>query len=92
MTKLLFASFALALATPAFADAPAEWTFTRDGASYVYTAREDGGLMIIEGRNRTTGEPFSLTVRNGRVDGTYDRKAVSFVVPPKSGRSVIAAR
>jgi hypothetical protein len=93
MTKTLFASLLLVLATPAIAaDAPAEKSFTRDGVTYVYTTRADGDLTIIEGRNVTTGETFALSVRNGQVDGTYDGRKVSFYAPSKFGVGAIAAR
>ena len=83
MTKTLFASAALLLATvaPAFADEkPTEISFQRDGGTYVYTMTQKAGSVILDGRF-PTGDRFELTVRGNHVTGIVDGRYVSFSMP-----------
>ena len=82
MTKLLTAAALFAtLATPAIAkDAANEHRFTRDGETFVYTARASGDATILSGRSGS-GRDFRLVVRNGRVTGKSGGVPVSFSVP-----------
>jgi hypothetical protein len=94
MTKLLTAAALIAtLAAPAFAKDAGEHRFTRDGETFVYTARASGDATILSGHSGS-GRDFRLVVRNGRVSGKSGGVPVSFSVPKaKSDASLeIAAR
>jgi hypothetical protein len=97
MTKTLFASAALLLATvaPAFAgEKPAELSFQRDGETYVYTKTEKAGRVILDGRF-PTGDRFRLVVHGNNVTGVVDGKFVSFSVletPAASDMTKLALR
>jgi phosphate-selective porin len=93
MTKTLFASAALLLATvaPALADEkPTEISFQRDGGTYVYTMTEKAGSVILNGRF-PTGDRFELIVRGNHVTGIVDGKYVSFNMPRARAKSEAAA-
>ncbi len=66
------------VAAPAFADTQ---EFTRDGVSYRYEVKQSGSYQVIQGRNLSTGENFTLRVRGSRVAGLYNGHQVSFAAP-----------
>jgi len=69
---------ALALASSIVAAPAMAETFTRDGQTYDYAVKDAGGYQLITGRNVSTGQGFTLRVRNGRVSGNYAGQTVSF--------------
>lgn len=77
---ILAATAALTLATGAFAAAP-QRTFSRDGATYVYTATDLGNRVILAGREVTSGTDFRLVVRGDQVTGVSGGVPVSFRKP-----------
>ncbi|PTQ12787.1 hypothetical protein CLG96_01160 [Sphingomonas oleivorans] len=70
-----FAGLALVMAAPAAAESGA---FSRDGYDFTYdmTTRDD--VTLINGRNETTGQRFSLRVHGNRVSGLVGGQRVSF--------------
>jgi hypothetical protein len=90
MKKLFtLALLSAAVAAPAFAE-PATQTFTRDGESYQYEVKDAGEYKVISGRNLTTGQDFSLRVRQGRVSGNYAGNAVAFAAPATADKVAAA--
>jgi len=74
---LLFASVA---AVPALAASPVH-SFSQDGNNYEYTtSRTSKGAIVISGRDRTTGDNFTLRVVDRHVDGYVGSHEVSFGV------------
>nr|WP_047168564.1 hypothetical protein [Sphingomonas sp. Y57] len=74
--------FALAiLSSVAAAPAVAE-SFTRDGITYDYTVRSAGKATVISGTVVTSGQPFHLRLRDGRVTGRVGFRQVSFRADP----------
>lgn len=96
MVRTFIASLALvSFAVPALAKTdPAAVTFTRDGVAYVYTVTWDSeNREILKGT--ADGVPFRLVVGERSVEGTFDRRTVSFSlneVRARSQRDRLAAR
>jgi len=79
MTKLFLPIALLAtLATPALADKPIEKSFSRDGATYVYTTTAKPDRVVIAGRRLPEGSAFELVVRGDKVTGFSGGEPVSF--------------
>ena len=79
-------------AAPALAQEAPAASFIHEGMTFDYTATQQGRSRVIEGKN-SDGVKFRLVVHNGRVDGYFDDRHVSFAVPRKSSRSGdVAAR
>ena len=82
MTRFSLAALTLgaALVPAAASAAPAQTVFEHAGERYVYTTKETNGRTLIRGYTENGYAPFELVVRNGRVSGTVDGRAVSFRV------------
>jgi hypothetical protein len=80
MTKIFLPIALIAsLASPAFAgDKPAEKSFSRDGATYVYTTTAKPDRVVISGRRFPEGSAFELVVRGDQVTGVSGGEPVSF--------------
>ena len=80
MTKFVLTAFAAAaIAAPAFAATPID--FTWEGHRIVGTVDQVGDVKVLKGEDRTTGNPFMLRVRNGYVHGSIGNQLVSYPVP-----------
>jgi hypothetical protein len=81
MLKFLAPLALLAVAAPAFADAPQDkpFSFERDGVRYVATVKTVGDTMIIRGKD-DNGASFDLRAKNGRVIGNYGSTPLSYSV------------
>ncbi|MFD1612088.1 hypothetical protein ACFSCW_09780 [Sphingomonas tabacisoli] len=81
---------ALAAASPSVESG--EQSFTRDGVTYIYTARESGPSTILNGRVKG-GSTFRYVVRNGYVTGYFGMTPVSFrAEPAKKPRVEVVSR
>ena len=80
MTKLFLAAALIAtLATPALAEGKqAEKSFSRDGATYVYTTTTKADRVVISGRRFPEGSAFRFVVRGDQVTGVSGGEPVSF--------------
>lgn len=82
MTKFVLTAFAVAaIAAPALADTPID--FTWEGHRIVGTVAQVGDIQILKGEDRTTGHPFELHVKNGYVRGSIGNQLVSYPVPKR---------
>lgn len=82
MTKFVLTAFAAAaIAAPAFADTPID--FTWEGHRIVGTVAQVGDVQILKGEDRTTGYPFELRVKNGYVRGSIGNQPVSYPAPKR---------
>jgi len=82
MTKFALIAFAAAaIAAPAFAATPID--FTWEGHRIVGTVDQIGEVQILKGEDRTTGNPFELRVKNGYVRGTVGNQLVSYPAPKR---------
>jgi hypothetical protein len=78
MFKTILASMTVTLAAiPAIAYADDAREFSHEGVNYAYTTAQKGNVTVIDGTS-STGAPFRLYVKGGRVTGTYNSRAVSF--------------
>jgi hypothetical protein len=71
----------LVMLLPLFVAAPAlaePVSFSAAGDKYTYDTAIKGDVTLIRGTNLSTGEKFSLRVRNDLVTGYYDGSPVSF--------------
>lgn len=93
MIKITISSLALVLAaSPVLAEPLVPTTFTRDGETYSYVVTDKNGVQRIEGKMLSTGEPFSLVVHKGRVNGEYGGRSVSFKTQDAVKPDALAAR
>ncbi|WP_116091169.1 hypothetical protein [Sphingomonas crusticola] len=82
MTKFVLTAFAaVAIAAPAFADTPID--FTWEGHRIVGTVTQVGDVQVLKGEDRTAGNAFELRVKNGYVRGTIGNQLVSYPVPKR---------
>lgn len=89
MTKLVLTAFAaVALAAPALAATPLD--FTWQGHKIVGTIDNVDGVQIIKGRDLSTKSDFELHVKNGLVQGNFGGIPVSYPVPKRKLAKVIA--
>lgn len=72
---LITAAVLASLPAAAFAT---ERSFTRDGVTYVYTAKRDGDATVLEGKALPGGSAYTLTVRGKKVTGQVGGTPVSF--------------
>ena len=80
MMKLVLTPLAaVALAAPAFAATPLD--FTWEGHRIVATIDQKGATQVIKGRDLTTHSDFELHVKNGYVNGDVGGQLVSYPVP-----------
>jgi hypothetical protein len=93
LKTLSIALAAAAFATPALAE-----TFVHDGTTYIYSVEQRGNLQLISGEDSESHKPFTLTVKNGWVEGVVDGRSVSFStrdvvrLKRKNGATEVAAR
>ena len=78
---------ALTFAAPALAE---DRSFTHEGITYVYTARNDGSARVLEGK-ASAGGKFRLVVQNGWVRGRVGTVPVSFRAPKRGEAPVLVA-
>ncbi|WP_157216271.1 hypothetical protein [Flavisphingomonas formosensis] len=71
MVKSLFAAVLLASLPVAASAAQAPRAYVADGVRYIVQRSDQGGAVLLRGRNIATGEQFDLTVADGRIFGTY---------------------
>lgn len=64
-------------------------SFTHDGYTYFYTAKDAGKATVLTGRRLPGGETFRLRVRGNRVTGHTGQQAVSFRVSDAKGASAL---
>ena len=82
MTKFVLTAFAAAaIAAPAFAATPID--FTWEGHRIVGTVEQAGNVQVLKGEDRTTGQAFELHIKNGYVRGSIGNQLVSYPVPKR---------
>ena len=82
MTKFALIAFAAAaIAAPAFAATPID--FTWEGHRIVGTVEQAGNVQVLKGEDRTTGQAFELHIKNGYVRGSIGNQLVSYPVPKR---------
>jgi len=80
MSKLILTlSAAAAIAAPAFARTPLD--FTWEGHKIVGTIDQIGRTQVIKGRDLSTGHSFELHVKSGQVYGEIEGQLVSYPAP-----------
>jgi len=91
VSKFLFAAVAASLTFAAPAALAAENSFTYEGVTYTYSTTVKDGVQVIEGSGNS-GAKFRMTVKNGWVDGYFDRARVSFRAPKLKTATEVAQR
>jgi hypothetical protein len=86
LSTVLVSSFSAAVAAE-----PAS-SFSRDGETYSYVIAEKNNVTVINGKVLSTGQPFTLRVRNGHVAGFVGTSLVSFDLPAFGKALQTAAR
>jgi hypothetical protein len=82
MTKFVLSAFAAAaIAAPAFAATPID--FTWEGHRIVGTVEQNGTVQVLKGQDRTTRQAFELHVKNGYVRGSIGNQLVAYPVPKR---------
>ncbi|MGL5839454.1 MAG: hypothetical protein ACRCY3_13225 [Sphingorhabdus sp.] len=76
--KLLAAAFLTAIASAA--QAGEYRTFTQDGVTYSYRVIDKGDRQVIVGKSTQLGQTskFTLRIKNGKVRGDFDGRALAF--------------
>lgn len=76
LTIFAFALLGAALPATASAETSPVQRFTHDGVTYTYSVTGTPQQTLVKGMS--DAGPFELTLRNGKVRGTFDGRAVSF--------------
>lgn len=76
---LAAAALITGLVSPAMAE-QSRHSFTRDGFSYSYQVEQKGDAIRIVGTSQPGFGRYDLTVRNGKVTGTQNGRAIAFLV------------
>ena len=74
-----------AVNAPAHAEDTAKQKFTHEGYTYVYDVKDTKSGKVISGLRYPDAVAFNLAVKNGRVLGTSDGRAVAFKVEEARG-------